>query len=282
MRQTASEIATLKLSCLWVDLGGRLSHLFEAVSSLYPAYRTSDREAVWAYIDQIAPRFVAFELDHLHEADLRLLQETASRYPRLPLLTLTDDQSTDGAYRACRIGVWSYMIKPVAVHELFEKIRFWLTVANYRVYADNPIPPAYLHSGHAPSSAQMSCARRTDRAIDYIAAHYGDEINLRTVADSCHISPGQFSKIFKREHRLSFREFLVRFRLDRACKLLREGKPVKTAAFSSGFSDLSYFSRVFRRRLKMTPREFKASNITYGSLSALGAVRISEVALTNL
>lgn len=56
---------------------------------------------------------------------------------------------------------------------------------------------------------------------------------------------------------MSPNEYLTRFRIDEACVLLRsQGLSVSEAAFSSGFSDQLYFSRVFKRYKGVPPSKY--------------------------
>ena len=269
MTEKASGAAANKPSLLWVDLARHPTSLFEEIGDLFPGCKILDREGVLDAIHELSPACVGFEYDHPREPDLQLLQETANRYPTLPLLMLTDDRSKELMLRAYHAGVWSYVVKPVAVHDLFEKIRVLMAVADYRAHNPPKTPVAHSkpnYSQLAISSEQPGLALRTHPALTYIAENYDKKISLGAVAEVCRMSPGQFSRAFRKEHGVSFSQYVIRHRLDRACELLtRVDALVKEAAFSVGFSDLSYFTRLFRRRLAMTPSEFKARQSSLGS-----------------
>jgi AraC-like DNA-binding protein len=56
----------------------------------------------------------------------------------------------------------------------------------------------------------------------------------------------------------SFTELLTRLRVDRACQLLvRTDAPLAQIALECGFGDQSYFTRVFRKRIGRTPRDYR-------------------------
>lgn len=61
----------------------------------------------------------------------------------------------------------------------------------------------------------------------------------------------------------SFSEHLLEKRLERAASLLRDpqrrGARIADVAYACGFSDLSYFNRVFRRRFGLTPSAIRAA-----------------------
>ncbi|MCM1111115.1 MAG: response regulator [Clostridium sp.] len=54
----------------------------------------------------------------------------------------------------------------------------------------------------------------------------------------------------------SMTDYIRRRRIERACRLLREGYNVSETAYRTGFSDPNYFSKVFKKEIGMTPTEF--------------------------
>ncbi len=97
-------------------------------------------------------------------------------------------------------------------------------------------------------------------ATNYIEQNYdNDEISLNTVAASVNLSPNHFSTIFSREMGKSFVEYLTNVRMEKAKELLRSST-MKTAeiAYAVGYKDAHYFSYLFKKTQKCTPREFRA------------------------
>ncbi len=97
-------------------------------------------------------------------------------------------------------------------------------------------------------------------AGDYIEKNYGnDEISLNTVAASVNLSPNHFSTIFSQEMGKTFIEFLTDVRMGKAKELLRS-TAMKTSeiAYAVGYKDSHYFSYLFKKIQKCTPREFRS------------------------
>ena len=91
---------------------------------------------------------------------------------------------------------------------------------------------------------------------------------------ACHMSASHFSRTFKKEHGTSFRRYLLRYRLERACELLAMAETsVKQAASAAGFNDYSYFDRVFRHCYGMSPRDYQATHSAPRSEPAPGSPR---------
>jgi AraC-like DNA-binding protein len=91
---------------------------------------------------------------------------------------------------------------------------------------------------------------------------------------ACHMSASHFSRTFKKEHGTSFKRYLLRYRLERACEFLASAETsVKQAASAAGFTDCSYFGRVFRHCYGMTPRDYQATHSAPRSERAPGGER---------
>jgi AraC-like DNA-binding protein len=68
------------------------------------------------------------------------------------------------------------------------------------------------------------------------------------MARICHLSESEFSRVFHHEHGVSFRRFLVNYRIAIARDFLSEPHAsVSQVAYAVGFNDLSHFGRMFRR-----------------------------------
>ncbi|MDQ5767940.1 helix-turn-helix transcriptional regulator [Thiothrix subterranea] len=99
-------------------------------------------------------------------------------------------------------------------------------------------------------------------AITYVESHYHELIREEEVAGLCAMSIRSFCRIFKKEQGETFRTYLMGYRINKARELLRiPGVSVAGAAFATGFSDMSYFSRVFRQIEGQTPSAFQQKQI---------------------
>lgn len=87
------------------------------------------------------------------------------------------------------------------------------------------------------------------------------DLSLEGLAASHRITPRQVQRLFEQDG-VTFTAFVLGARLDFARRLLCDsataGVPIGRVALDSGFSDLSYFNRCFRRRFGCTPSEMRA------------------------
>ena len=93
---------------------------------------------------------------------------------------------------------------------------------------------------------------------DYVAKHYMEDVSLSALASSLNYSLTHVSLTFKREMQCSFRDYLMRVRMEKACRLLRvTKKSVSEIAAMVGYADPSFFHKAFRKSLGLTPGEYR-------------------------
>ena len=102
-----------------------------------------------------------------------------------------------------------------------------------------------------------------DKATKYIKEGYHrEDISLEEVAHYVCFSNYYFSHLFKRELNITFIDYLNRVRLARAVELLKNLKlRVKQVAFATGFQDPLYFSKVFKKYMRISPIDFRRGHL---------------------
>jgi len=97
----------------------------------------------------------------------------------------------------------------------------------------------------------------TDRALHCINEQYAGDINLNSVSKDLGISVFYLSKIIKKNTGKNFTDILAEKRLDEASKLLKENKSIKEVTYMVGFNSQNYFTKVFKKYIGCTPREYR-------------------------
>ncbi|MBQ1335506.1 MAG: phosphoenolpyruvate hydrolase family protein [Selenomonadaceae bacterium] len=93
----------------------------------------------------------------------------------------------------------------------------------------------------------------------YIEEHYMSEIQLGDLALVAHMSASYLGARFKKEMGMSFTEYLLRFRLSKAKALLSAAEDIqcKEVAQRVGYTDYVQFSKMFRKYVGESPREYQ-------------------------
>lgn len=96
------------------------------------------------------------------------------------------------------------------------------------------------------------------QAKQYIAEHYDDpDISLGSVAKAVGFSPNHFSTIFSQETGKTFIEYLTDHRIGAAKRLIEQGEKFSDIAFKIGYTDPAYFSFAFKKKVGISPREYR-------------------------
>jgi AraC-like DNA-binding protein len=105
--------------------------------------------------------------------------------------------------------------------------------------------------------------KRVDRLIDFMHAHFKEEISLQQIAEQVALNPFHVVRFFKRSVGISPYEYLLIIRTEYAKQLLRQGYKVSDAALEAGFYDASHFNRLLRKFAGTSPKSFLLSKGQY-------------------
>lgn len=105
----------------------------------------------------------------------------------------------------------------------------------------------------------VSHDKKIRTAIDYIHSNFRKRsISVSQLADICAVSETYFRKIFKKIYSVSPNQYIINLRLEYASQLLQSHLyTISEVSERSGFHDVKYFSRLFRKRSGYSPREYQ-------------------------
>jgi len=97
------------------------------------------------------------------------------------------------------------------------------------------------------------------KAVRFIEKNYTQDLRVEQMADYICLERKYFSKMFKLQTGLSPKEFLIRFRMKKACALMKNPDiPIRQVSMSVGYADPLLFSHVFKTHNGCSPRDFKS------------------------
>lgn len=119
----------------------------------------------------------------------------------------------------------------------------------------------YMLCNHASEqNVKMSSNNKEmiEKVIELIKSDLSRDFTLNEVAKYTSFSPIHFHNCFKRSTGKTLREFVEEQRIRKAANLLvSTDLTLSDIALECGFSSQSYFSYVFKRKMKLTPREYE-------------------------
>ncbi|MFL5740081.1 MAG: helix-hairpin-helix domain-containing protein [Flavisolibacter sp.] len=121
----------------------------------------------------------------------------------------------------------------------------------------------YQHHNRIPSKtvvAKKDLAEKIKGAMKYIKGHYTEKITLAELSKIALLSPYHLQRSFISVYEQSPLAFITHLRLKKATGLLkRTKKPVSTIVVQCGFENTSSFIRLFKKRFRQTPQDFRTS-----------------------
>lgn len=151
---------------------------------------------------------------------------------------------------AIQSKVIDYILKPIDPQDLNNSI----AAAMAEIEKDLP-PSGIVHEDSASTGNKL-----INEVIHYIEKHYMEDISLSSLADTFYLSKEHLSRLFKRETGTNLFSYIMELKLNNAKKLLTSTElTLDEIAFKLGFSNGNYFSKVFKKNIGQSPREYKST-----------------------
>jgi DNA-binding response OmpR family regulator len=178
----------------------------------------------------------------------------------IPVILLTAKIDAASKIEGLEGGADDYICKPFDPAELLLRIRNLLTArarlrARYRAQLEPPAMEATSVPVPSSNAGFKSWVRAVlDRESQEVS------FDVPALADKLHISRSHLHRCIKEDFGLSPSELILRFRLERAARMLIRGEGnVGEIAYAVGFKNLSHFAKRFREQYGQTPAAYAAA-----------------------
>ena len=112
----------------------------------------------------------------------------------------------------------------------------------------------------APSLLDSSLT--LEPVLAYIDANYTRKLTLDEIAEQCYMSKYHLSHTFTRVHGVSIGKYILNKKIEESKLMLTESKTsVADIAESLGFDDTSYYCRVFKKSVGITPSAYRRRSV---------------------
>ena len=112
-------------------------------------------------------------------------------------------------------------------------------------------------------TTQKDLYQRIVRARAWIKRHCADDLNLNRMAEQAMIHPHHFLRLFKKAFDQTPHQYLIEERIIKAKQMLQSDQTsVTTVCQSCGFSSLSTFSGLFKKKVGVSPSKYKADSFS--------------------
>ncbi|TBL80440.1 AraC family transcriptional regulator [Paenibacillus thalictri] len=116
-------------------------------------------------------------------------------------------------------------------------------------------------AGHAPAKMDNPQETYVKKAIEFVHINYSQTVTIAEMADWIGLERKYLSKLFKQATGLSPQDYLIQFRMNKACELM--GNPslsIGEIAGSVGYKDPLLFSKMFKKLNGVSPTEYRKSS----------------------
>jgi AraC-like DNA-binding protein len=136
--------------------------------------------------------------------------------------------------------------------ERFQSLIFILGVISQA--ADNKL----IDISFSNKKYNTSNNERFQNVFSYLISNYTKQIDLAEIASVAHMSKTSFCRFFKQITNKTFVEVIFEFRFEKACFLLKNSHlSIQQICFESGFSDVPFFNKVFKKKYNITPGAYR-------------------------
>jgi len=216
--------------------GLRVPYPLEKEQELARAVTYGDRDAASTLLNQLLGHIYSNAVD---EAEIR--DRVEELFVVLIRAAARGGANIDRAMNMSRRYLWE-------MRELHtqEELTAWL--------ADN----LQAVTDHVFRSADMKHAGAIQKAIDYMKRGATRKLTLEEVAGYVGYAPTYFSRIFREDTGMTFKEFLSDIRIEKSKTLLLDtGMTITEISALLGFNDQSYFCKLFKKAAGVTPDRYR-------------------------
>lgn len=109
---------------------------------------------------------------------------------------------------------------------------------------------------------KVGAEKYVEEGVNFIVNNYSRNININDVTKFLNINRTYLHRLFKKYVNMSPQQFLMNYRIDRSCELLKNNSlSIGDVARSVGYYDVLLFSKTFKKYVGKSPSRYREENI---------------------
>lgn len=181
---------------------------------------------------------------------LEFLQELKNRGVDAPKIIASNYNEFEYVRQGMKLGAMDYLLKPItedALRECLQSVREELWESR-----DGRIMEQIFQACGADTESGF-----TKKLMAYFAEHTRD-LNLKDISDEFLLSKDYFGKLFKRQMNENFNQFVLKYKMEYACYLLKDTDDrIYEISDALGYKTTDYFSKLFKEYTGQTPAGYR-------------------------
>lgn len=215
-------------------------------------YKCHSKNTAIRMLKTYAIDIVVTDIEMPGGSGLELIHWVRENKPEIETVFYTGHAEFAYVQEALRLGATDYLLKPIeypvlekVIRDMEKKIYMKEKEVDFKEIVDDLTEESQLEV--------------VDRVKQIIAENISlGNLQREELANMVHISPGYLSRIFKKETGLSLSDYIIQKRITIAKQLLtKTNLPITTIAERIGLSYASYFTKLFKEKVNMTPQEYR-------------------------
>ena len=248
--------ATPELKCLWMNLTSsvRIEEIPASFARACQVIRTTGFDE--AAVEREAPDFIVLEFDYPSRQDLARAATFKQDFSNVPMVAVSVQHSEALALWFFRARFYDFLVQPLATAEVANCLAELKEIRQLRANQDTRTAARVTTGLPNEASSSTSARTRLMPALTLVERNYHQRLLVTDAAEKCGLPPFRFGREFKETFGMDFREFVLRFRIREACRLLRNPKvSITEVGYSVGFSEPSYFTKMFKKLVGKCPSD---------------------------
>lgn len=215
----------------------------EGIKKVFTAYNT---ELARDIIGSSQIDLVICDIEMPKENGLSLIKWVQDMYPEIINIILTAYPDFNYARSAISLGVYRYLLKPVAFDELEQTVKSAVEkLEEYRL---------------KNKAADPETIDDINTVKHYLEKHYNEVVTRKKIEELVHLNQDYINREFKKSTGYTLMEYVQYYRILMAKKMLREEGDLSVSEVSirTGYDSPAYFSKIFKKQTGRTPLEYRA------------------------
>ncbi len=230
-------IQIMKESIDWKKLG---------IHKVYTSYNAEEARDI---LESSVVDILLCDIEMPGESGLDLIRWMQDMYPEVVCIILTGYPDFNYARSAISLGVYQYLLKPVAFEEMEQAV----------ISAIERKEEAMASSRSARMQAAENVADPIQTVKEYLEAHYNEVVTRKNIESLVHLNGDYMNREFKKSTGYTLMEYIQRYRIIMAKKLLRETNLSMTEISAQmGYDSPAYFAKIFKKQTSLTPSEYRS------------------------
>lgn len=207
------------------------------------------------YLHTSTPDVILTDIMMLRKSGLDIAKYVHMNKLATQVVLLSGYKEFEYAQQAVECGVSFYLVKPISL----PKLREVFTKIAEKIEAQRMLELERRKQNHRNfEQHKVKYGSSVDKVLQYIDEHFKENLSLNTLAENLFLNPGYISRMLKEQTGKNFTDIVNEKRIEQSIWLLENTNMyVYEIAVQTGYKNLKYFYRVFRKVTGKAPNDYR-------------------------